>query len=62
METQMKEVNLTREKLNKLLNYLKIKSVKDLIILSLDKDGKLFYQSKNNTSKTIQNIHKEISL
>ena len=62
MPTQMKEVNVNTEKLEKILSYLNVKSVKDLIILSLDNDGKLFYQTKNNNCRTIQDINKEISL
>ncbi|MBQ8615282.1 MAG: DUF421 domain-containing protein [Clostridia bacterium] len=62
METQMKEVQMDKQKLEKILNHLNIKSIKDLIILSIDDDGKLFYQTKTENCKTIQDINKEISL
>lgn len=62
METQMKEVKIDTQKLQKILNYLDIKSIKDLIILSLDEDGKLYYQTKRDSCKTIQDINKEIAL
>ena len=62
MLTQMKEVQINKDKLEKILNHLNIKTIKDVIILSLDTDGKLFYQTKNNSCKTIDNINKEISL
>ena len=62
MKTQMKEVNFDDDKLNRLLEHLKIKSVKDLIILSIDEDGKIYYQTKNDECKIIQDINKEISL
>ena len=62
METQMKEVQMDKQKLEKILKHLNIKSIKDLIILSIDDDGKLFYQTKTENCKTIQDINKEISL
>ena len=62
MLTQMKEVQIDKDKLEKILIHLNIKTIKDVIILSLDTDGKLFYQTKNNSCKTIDNINKEISL
>ena len=36
---------------SKLLQKLNIKSIKDLIILSIDDDGKVYYQTKNNEYK-----------
>ena len=62
MKSQMQEVELNDEKLNKLLNHLKINSISELIILSIDKNGKVYYQTKNECCKTIENIHKEITL
>jgi len=62
MQNQMKEVNLTCESLNKILNYIKVKSINDLIILSIDEDGKIFYQTKTEKCQTVENINKEISL
>lgn len=62
IKNQMKEVQIDHKKLNKILNYLNIKSVKDLIILSIDDDGKLYYQTKTEKCKTIQDINKEIAL
>ena len=62
MKTQMHEANLDDIKLKKLLEHLKIKSVNDLIILSIDEDGKVYYQTKNDECKTIENINKEITL
>jgi len=62
METQMKEVEIDTMKLEKILKYINVKSIKDLFILSIDTDGKLLYQLKKGSSKIIQNIYKEISL
>lgn len=62
MKSQMKELKIDNKKLNKILNHLKINAVKDLIILSLDEDGKLYYQKKGENCKTIEDINKEINL
>ena len=62
MKSQMQELKIDNEKLNKILNHLNIEAVKDLIILSIDNDGKLFYQTKTEPAKSIDNIFKEISL
>ena len=47
MTSQMKELNLNKDKLEKVLNHLNIKSIKNLIILSIDGDGKVYYQNQN---------------
>lgn len=62
MQAQMQELQINKQKLAKILDHLNIKSIKDLIILSIDSDGKLFYQVKNNSCQTIENIFKEINL
>ncbi len=62
MKSQMQEINIDVDKLKKLLNHLNIKSVKELIILSLDESGKLYYQTKTEPATIIQNINKEIEL
>lgn len=62
MQSQMKEVNIDNSGLEKILNHINVKSTKDLIILSIDKSGKIYYQTKNSPCKTIENINKEINL
>ena len=62
MKGQMLEVNINVEKLNKLLNYLNVNSIKDLIILSIDDNGKIYYQTKTSPCKTIENIYTELIL
>lgn len=62
MKSQMKEVKIDVKKLNKILDHLKVSSIKDLIILSLDDDGKLYFQTKTTKAKTINNIYEEIQL
>jgi uncharacterized membrane protein YcaP (DUF421 family) len=62
MKSQMKEIELDIKKLNKILNHLKIKNLKDIIIMTLDESGKLYYQTKTNACKTITNIYEETNL
>lgn len=62
IKSQMMEINIDINQLNKLLDHLGVKAIKDLIILSIDKSGKLYYQTQNENAKTINNIYKEIDL
>lgn len=62
MKNQLKLFDIDADKLTKILKHLKIKNVKDIIILSLDKSGKVYYQTKNNSYKVVQNIFKEMKL
>lgn len=61
MQSQMKEQQLTIKQIDEILKHLKIESIKDVIIMSIDENGKLFYQTKHTPCKTIENIKKEIS-
>ena len=58
----MKKDDLYNKKLNKILNFLKIKSLKDLIILSIDSEGKTYYQKKGEKFQLIDDIKKEVKL
>ena len=60
MKNQMKELKIDAKKLSKILNHLQVENIKDLIILSIDEEGKLFFQTKTNSAQTIENIFKEI--
>ena len=62
MGSQTKELSLSQEHLNKILHHLNIKSLKDVIIMTIDQQGRLFYQTKNNCCKTVENIFKEVQL
>ena len=62
MKQQMKETTIDELKLKKILEFINAKSIKDVVVLSVDSDGKMFYQTKNQNAKTIQNINKEIEL
>ncbi|MBE7077009.1 MAG: DUF421 domain-containing protein [Clostridiales bacterium] len=61
LKEQMKISGLDNKKLNKILKYYKIQ-IKDLIILSLDNSGKLYFQIKGENFKLINNIYEEIKL
>ena len=62
IKEEMKQVDLDNKKLNKILNLLKIKSLKDLIILSIDSEGKTYYQKKGEKFQLIDDIKKEVKL
>lgn len=62
IKKQLKAVNLDNKKLNIILKFLKIERIKDLIIFSIDESGKIYFQLKGQSYKTITNIHKEIQL
>ena len=62
IKEEMKQVYLDNKKLNKILNFLKIKSLKDLIILSIDSEGKTYYQKKGEKFQLIDDIKKEVKL
>ena len=57
MKDNMSSVNFSEEKLNKLLNQLNIKKVKDIIVMNLDNSGKLYYQLKGEQYKVIPDIN-----
>ena len=48
IKNALKSSSLDNKTFNKLLQLLKIKSLKDLIILSVDNNGKVYYQLKNS--------------
>ena len=60
MKSQMQELKINENTINDILNHLNINSVKEVIILSLTNDGKLYYQTKNQSAQTVENIYKEI--
>lgn len=60
IKDEMKKLSITHEKLDRIFKHLKINSIKDLIILSMDSNGKVYYQLKGENYKIIQNIHEVI--
>ena len=59
MKNQMEQAKIDVDTLNKMLKNLKIKSVKNVIIFSVDASGKTYYQTKQNSAHTVENIFKE---
>ena len=57
LKDNLKQVDLTEDKLKTLFNKLNIKKVKDVVVLSLDTSGKMYYQLKNKQYQVIQNIN-----
>ena len=56
MKDNMQSVNISEEKLNKLFDKLNISKIKQIIVMNLDKSGKLYYQLKGQSYKVVQNI------
>lgn len=57
MKDNLDKINFTEQQLQDLLTKLNIKSIKQVIIMNLDEDGKLYYQLKNEKYKLIPNIN-----
>ena len=57
MKENMQLMNITEEKLSALIKQLKIKKLKDIIVMNLNNSGKMYYQLKNQSYKVIQNIN-----
>lgn len=62
IKEELKAVSLDSKKLNKIIKYLNINSIKDIIIFSIDDAGKIYYQLKSENAKTIENIYSEVTL
>ncbi len=56
MKDNLKLVNISESQLNSLFKTLKIPKVKDVVVMSLDSSGKMYYQLKNQPYKVIENI------
>lgn len=57
---ELSKSNLSIEKFNQILNLIDVTDTKNLILLSIDDDGNLYYQLKNQTYKTQKNCFKEL--
>ncbi len=60
IKDEMKQVPIDNKKLNKILKSLKIESIKQIIILSLTSEGKMYYQLKGKNYQIIENINEEL--
>ena len=61
MKDQLKASKLDNKKLNKILKFLNIDNLKDVLILSYDQ-GKIYYQVKNKKCEIIEDIKRKINL
>ena len=61
LKEQMKRSGYDHKKLNKIFKHFNIQ-LKNLIILSIDDFGKLYYQIKGQNFKLIENINEELKL
>ena len=57
MQDNLTAVNISVDQLNSLLDKLNIKTPKDIIVMNLDSNGKLYYQLKGQSFNLIQNIN-----
>ena len=57
MKNNLKLVNMSEERLDQLFKILNINKVKDVVVMSLDSGGKMYYQLKNQPYKMIDNIN-----
>ena len=57
MKDNLEKVNIDENILQNLLRKLAIKNQKNIIVMNLDKSGKLYYQIKGSSFKVIQNIN-----
>ena len=60
IKASLSSLKIDENDLTKILEFLKIKSIKDLLMLSIDKKGKIYYQVKNKKYQTYENIFKEV--
>ena len=60
MKNQMQQANVDVKMLSQMLKHLNINSVKDVIIFSVDENGKVYYQTKQTQASIVENIFKEI--
>lgn len=58
VKNKLKEQNITDEKLKKILKKLKIKKLKDIVVMSVDENKKMYYQLKNEKYKVLDNYTK----
>lgn len=59
VKDEVKSSKINLKQLNKLLDKLKT-SIKNLLVFTIDDDGKVFYQIKDKDAQTIENLTKEL--
>ncbi len=59
VKDEVKSSKINLKQLNKMLDKLKT-SIKNLLVFTIDDDGKVFYQIKGKDAQTIENLTKEL--
>ncbi len=59
MKEELRLIHMDKKKLDYILKKLNIEDKKQLIILTIDNDGKVYFQEKNKPCQQIENIYKE---
>jgi len=62
IKDQLKCVKLDHKKLTQLLSKLKIKNIKEILVMSIDNNGKIYYQIKGEKFKVINDINSEVKI
>lgn len=62
IKDSMKALQLDNKKLSTIMQHINVTALKQLIILSIDAEGKMYYQIKGKSCQQIQNINQEVNL
>lgn len=62
IKEKMQEQKLDKEFIEKVMKHFKIKKLKDIIVLSIDDNNRVYLQTQGNKFQTIKDITKEIKL
>ena len=55
LKNELKELNISYKAFNKMLSDLQATSIKDILVLSIEENGKIYFQLKNKQFKIIEN-------
>jgi len=61
LKNNLPQVNFSEEQLNKLFNKLGVKKIKEVVVMSLDPTGKMYYQLKNQQYKVVNDVNTLLS-
>ncbi len=62
VKDELKQLKIDNKKLNKILKYIKVGLLKDLVVLAMNEDGKIYYQKVGQKYKIVNNIFEEVKL
>lgn len=61
MKDELHAIHMDKKKLDNILKILKIEDKKQLIIFTIDNEGKVYFQEKNKQCQQIENVYKKES-